>query len=421
MTNIKSINLAKPVKLNLTIKTPLFIGTGETISRAEIAVKNKTYYRSDIHTIIKNENNSDNIINLFKIKNEKPTEPLPELEDLVLKYPKYTAQIMTAGLSSTNEFHEIIKTQNNLYIPGSTIKGAILSVIFNEFISEFISSDEKYEKFIYSILIKRNLFKNYKNNPYNILLQMCMYWLHESDKDTTIPDLNKIEKIVDIANKNIDNRKFILKTNKINKYRFKKWISVTDTNTKSLDNLGLFECRRIYNDNNNDSYLIENFELIKPETKFSFEISSFIKRYTIEELLYLISDHYGYILEKTENWLQKSNPNKNQDNFYLPTFNKNETPIRLGFGGSIENTTIRPAFANIYRGDKLNKILSDYSKNWELLNNNEVNDKELNDKELNDKEVNDKEVDPKTAWITYYSPGAGNKLTSLGWASITRE
>lgn len=126
------------MKCNVTVKSPVHIGSGEKYTASEYVKSKAKTKKGTILNIIKRMDVSNYFISLDDDKKDDflrdLSNPNFNLKDFDSKIPntfmKYRAiNKSKKEISPTQEITEAIKTLNEAYIPGSSIKGAIKSAI----------------------------------------------------------------------------------------------------------------------------------------------------------------------------------------------------------------------------------------------------------------------------------------------------
>lgn len=120
------------VKVKVTILTPTHIGNGQEIGKAGYFVAENKVHIIDMERFI-----ADNYFSqpqnlellLSTIRNGKT---LPEnLRKLARNYLRYSLPVISSDRNITQNIKEFIKTAGKVYIPGSSLKGAILTAVSN--------------------------------------------------------------------------------------------------------------------------------------------------------------------------------------------------------------------------------------------------------------------------------------------------
>lgn len=184
-------------QIPINILTPIHIGSNDTFSANEYLFLGDNVYRINIVNYFNSEFNRKNQDKLIKrIQDENFS--LSKLEyvdvDLLKSFSKYC---LVNKCSSYPEKHNIqiecaIKSQNKLYIPGSSIKGAIKTALFYNAIKlNEISDINNRLPFNSSYSIMRDYFKPSENSRYNEILRFLQ--IEDSSNFDNIPHLHEVK------------------------------------------------------------------------------------------------------------------------------------------------------------------------------------------------------------------------------------
>ena len=124
------------MKVNIKVKSPVHIGSGDKYGASEY-IKGKGKFNKKIVDTIKridvsqyflslNDDDKDKFVKNLSVKSFN----LKSIDSNLNNFKKYTAINKCNELKYNKEIFESIKTLNQLYIPGSSIKGAIKTAIF---------------------------------------------------------------------------------------------------------------------------------------------------------------------------------------------------------------------------------------------------------------------------------------------------
>jgi len=132
------VNSSKvPFQVRLQILTPVHIGSGETINRLDYFIKGDYCRRIDIDSLL-NDSAFQSIKDKF-LESAPSGQPIDKLvpESLLEKHIRYRIPLHNS-VRGTNliEIRLFIKSAGRVYIPGSSLKGAILSALCYEKLKE---------------------------------------------------------------------------------------------------------------------------------------------------------------------------------------------------------------------------------------------------------------------------------------------
>ena len=190
--------------LRLTTLSPIHIGSGKSYSCCEF-VPAKAKSKGQIVKIIKRVNLtnyysslSDDRKDTFLASLTNSNFELKQFDKKIKKdFVRYQC-IDNSRVDFINEVQEHIKTSDKLYIPGSSIKGAIRTAIFYDLLTEKdmdkigrdISSNRRNNSFLSNDLLKKHFTSGFGNDAqYNIFRFMQV-------ADTTTTNLPRIEQVL---------------------------------------------------------------------------------------------------------------------------------------------------------------------------------------------------------------------------------
>lgn len=202
------------MKCNIKVLSPVHIGSGEKYTASEYVKSKAKTKKGNILNIIKRIDVSNYFLSLDDDKKDEfladLSNPNFNLKDFDNKIPntymKYRAINKSKNeISPTQEITEAIKTLNELYIPGSSIKGAIKSAILYHELDEYMVKNlsrnvidnkgriirREYEKFVNNVFTSNKVFMKSRVQPAQ---KNIMKFLQVSDS-TNI----KIPTIYDVA------------------------------------------------------------------------------------------------------------------------------------------------------------------------------------------------------------------------------
>lgn len=190
--------------LRLTTLSPIHIGSGKSYNCCEF-VPAKAKSKGQIVKIIKRVNLtnyysslSDDRKDTFLASLTNSNFELKQFDKKIKKdFVRYQC-IDNSRVDFINEVQEHIKTSDKLYIPGSSIKGAIRTAIFYDLLTEEdmdkigrdISSNRRNNSFLSNDLLKKHFTSGFGNDAqYNIFRFMQV-------ADTTTTNLPRIEQVL---------------------------------------------------------------------------------------------------------------------------------------------------------------------------------------------------------------------------------
>ncbi len=152
------------MRLKIKVLSPLHIGSGEEISPLEYIFHDGKFIRLDMESLF-NDTNFQPHMDKF-IRSAKYQRYIKELLplNLLLKYPLYTLDVSSSeNTNNPRVVKEFIKSLGRVYIPGSSLKGSILSgVIYKIALQKNIKNLRDYESLISQVLEEVSTKKNLK-------------------------------------------------------------------------------------------------------------------------------------------------------------------------------------------------------------------------------------------------------------------
>ncbi|UJG44414.1 MAG: type III-A CRISPR-associated RAMP protein Csm5 [Candidatus Heimdallarchaeum endolithica] len=328
-------------QLKLILKTisPVFIGTGEIISRAEIALKNHVLYVANIEKMA-NKIDLDKLNKLIRKAVTEKKGKHEELERIVKEGYEYRVVTGKNVEDISLELKEHIKVKNNLYIPGSSIKGSILSAIINTSLIELAEFSQAFQEFVEDIANKK--FKD-KNKINSALVGIALQWL--KNKDQLIRKYREISK---------DEIK------ELGKRRFDRWIQVTDTNLVKIEKYGVILPVERKGGKGAPLPILQEMIRRNKELEFEMNLLNSNQEVKLKQLLEIVDKYYTKIFEKELKWCQDrkirlvNNKLQKEENEYL---------LRIGLGTGNTAISLIPTMQEL---DPKNRLLATYGKNWRL-------------------------------------------------------
>jgi len=242
--------------MKLKVLTPVHIGSGEKISNLEYIIKNNEFLFYSFDDTIKEILNYDNFQNIaYELKEG--------IEKIIEKYNinlKPTYKIPFKSQSKEKDVYEFIKSRNKVYIPGSTIKGAIRTCYFyyklkndanlrNNFLND-LRRTRKDELKKLALEYENKIFRNNSNNIRNDIFKNVLV----SDSDLYEPE-SSLE-VIEIYKGNLSLNLEVLRKNFI----FEVKIKINDKNLED-------EIKKSIIEFSND---LVNY--LRSETKYNLEL-----------------------------------------------------------------------------------------------------------------------------------------------------
>jgi len=265
-------------KFKIKILSPVHIGSGNEISPLEYFIKDGKFYRVDVDSLFSSPEFKpmmDKFIEKAKLKREI-SEILPV--NLLEKHVLYSIDVSPLNKQPNPiQVKEYIKSAGRVYIPGSSLKGSILSGV------------------IENVLSKKKI--------------------------------EKLENFEDLLGKTLSE---IRKENKFDSGKFIRWIDVRDSDLKKpeetleLSLIKIIGARR-------GGLLPVLYETLKEDVEFETEIISHSK-HSEEEILKFADQFYRNVYQKEREF-------KRGKNIILPEIPSNSYLLRIGQGSTAWSTS----------------------------------------------------------------------------------
>lgn len=251
------------MKVEVVTLTPVHIGSGGKITPFEYLSKDGLFYRVDLEQALQ-ELPPENIQQTLLKKNTSLTDIDPEAHK---KYPRY---ILDAEETARGDVREHIQFEDSFYIPGSSLKGAILSSLYYHVLTR---ETEKQATILSCLQREKNHGK--KGEAYRTLQNIVFEAVTERTP-------------------------YSPRRQRRGDQRFTPWLRITDSNQLHADNMYVSRVWAEGTDRNTAAY----YELIKPETTLNIEITpQRLKQDIAERLLELTDEFYRLVAERgSEQW-----------------------------------------------------------------------------------------------------------------------
>jgi len=229
-----------------------------------------------------------------------------------------------------------MKTSNQFYIPGSSIKGAILSALYWYILKECCKNSSEINDLVKACLIKDNVLLRLHDTEYKRFIvtrwnrryqrkefqfdQILMNILFES----FIEKSERERYIKDRKDKR--GREYV-----VNDIKFAPWLQVTDTTPISAESAYVSLCKVYGTRRNVEVY----YELLKPKSRLRFEMSIQKARLDLQEIFNSFNKFYSRVLDEEKKWFKR-----NRINLSLNPIENGEYILRLGQGSSSLATSL---------------------------------------------------------------------------------
>ncbi len=399
----------RPIPVQLRVLSPIHIGTGEAIQPTELVIdetkkqvkgKYKTFYqiyRADLAKITQEAQRQGTLREFYDLLEAsfRSRTPNPKLHALTKKYPLYWLYA-NENFPLTREYREHVKTRNQAYIPGSSIKGAILSAVIHHALTELSYESHKIEAFLEKLLTTnpRNFLGK---RSFDAVLSLAFAWLEQGS---------------DVAKR--FHGKESLRDKAFSGKKFMQWLLVSDTSLLPITGKTNLTVRLLERRGGSPSQAIPSqnatktrrstktqgvstlAECLAPKKTLAFSIELHPNTHlTLPQLRKIIDTHYTMLLEKEREWFTEKGINARIPQKTSPE----STLIRVGFGSGLHSTSLMP-FAKELEESIIRQITRQYARQWRLTKS--------------------RTPEVKTKWLARGQDTKGKIFYyPLGWAELT--
>lgn len=282
----------------IEILTPVHIGAGEDISPIEYIIDDK-FYRIDMDALFKAPSfDRDKFIK----ETTKGSIYLGDInKDLAKKYPLYILDIENEAKKyleqKKSNIKEFIKSANRVYLPGSAIKGSILSALYWYILKEEAKKDENIKTIIISCLTGNpsplfklpNFYQKFLIKKWDEKLRKEIFVFQEIMINLAFYYLIKEE-----------TREFYTS----GKIKFADWLEVSDTNSIEPNDCINIILSEVAGSKRKINIL---FESLKIGSKFNFRLKKQKIMFDEEKILEIVDEFYSKVLEKDKRWTKLNN------------------------------------------------------------------------------------------------------------------
>lgn len=200
--------------LHLTTLSPIHIGSGKSYSGCEF-VPAKAKSKGQIVKIIKrvdltnyysslSDDKKDTFLAGLTNSNFKLEQFDKKIKKDFVRYQCIDNSRVDFRVDFINEVQEHIKTSDKLYIPGSSIKGAIRTAIFYDLLTEedMDKIGKGYNDYLYDNLLRKHFSSGFGNDAQNNIFRFMQV------TDTTTTNIPKIEQVLVVMATNKGRKKY---------------------------------------------------------------------------------------------------------------------------------------------------------------------------------------------------------------------
>ena len=250
------------MKIIIKTLTPVHIGSGKEISPTEYLIENGYFHRINLNSLFADPDFQP-FLEKF-IDSALHTRYLGDLlpQEILKKHILYTLPITGKAKeylkNNKTIVKEFIKTAGKVFIPGSSLKGSILSAIFYHILKENFSSDKEF-------ILQSLQFKNKYENLLDFVFSRFA-------KDSPLK-------------------------------RFTRWLDVIDSNTKNPSEVLQISLVKVKGSKSGKELPIL-YETLKVNVEFTSEIKSQNTIFKEEEILSIANNFYKKVLARDKNQIK---------------------------------------------------------------------------------------------------------------------
>jgi len=169
----------KPVSIKLITLSPIHIGSGSKIGSVEYFLEGEYFYRVDMEKFI-NKLSKDNIeVFIKEAAKGKKIDSMIKNKQILKRFILYKLKVHKSALNKQSKSVEVnlhIRSAGKPYIPGSSIKGSLLSGLYYSLIKENNIRIRKFQE------TQDEVFKKFGGND------RFFHWIDVSDTDLKAPE-----------------------------------------------------------------------------------------------------------------------------------------------------------------------------------------------------------------------------------------
>jgi CRISPR type III-A-associated RAMP protein Csm5 len=301
------------IKVELETLSPLHVGNGREITPIEYVVEGDNFYRVDVDGMLRDTKRFSRERFLEFVEDAVSTHRVPYLGDFERDLAKSHQQYKLRILEKINEVRpprikEYIKSSERFYIPGSSIKGAILSALYWHLLKESCKDYPGIEKIVKACLTKDySTLEGYQNTEYRRFIVTrwnSKYKRYEFQFAQILTNILFESLIVEEERKRyIEERKGKREREQItNNIKFAPWLQVTDTVPIPASNACVSLCK-VFGARRDISVF---YELLKPKSRLNFEMGVQKAGLGVHEILEISDRFYQRVLEVEKKWCEKN-------------------------------------------------------------------------------------------------------------------
>ena len=335
----------------LKVLSPVHIGTGEEIPTTEILFHNNGAYRINIISLFQDHSfdgdgyfNRLNEIDVAKFSLAEFDSKTP------LQHTLYSMQVGSGiNIREYTSIYEMIKTgRSRLYIPGSSIKGAIRTAMIWYYLNEARKTDFNSEELIKAILLKD--FNQIKHT-YNRLSKHKQYFTWVINRRGKV-NIRALDTFLSCLVRDQIAKKY--PRMKSRDTQFLQWLEVSDTDSRRItpENASIHQIETF----NATRTIPIRFEVLNPNVKLFFTIKDDKTTIPLTKILAICDEFYNKVVDVELRFSMK----KQLENipFYYE-LQRTKWKLRLGQGSGAWTTSL------MILADEMG-LLPDYIRSWRI-------------------------------------------------------
>lgn len=333
-------SVEKPQRCTLKILTPVHIGDGEEISPIQYVKDNGELILVDVEAMFKDQNFNPQSFSQY-VKNNKSPYLGGFDEKLARKYPRKRLKLETSLGPHYPSIKKHVRTGGNLYIPGSSLKGAINSALLYYGIKKQIENKSELREAVEACLLKDN--RKLKG----------MRFSKEDYQKYGKGDFKKVLYRIGLD--------YFLRDEVQGKEKggldFKALAEVSDAHQQDLTS-AIYGSKVMGTRRKLPAY----YEALTPDNELLFTIKSLGFRLSLKNLFQIVNNFYAQVLKRDKQWLEENNMKYLVNDVLKLIKNTEGRLIRIGQGSGSLSMSF-PILAE-------EMGLADYAKNWGVTGHN---------------------------------------------------
>ena len=294
----------------IEILTPVHIGSGNEIGPVEYLVDNK-FYRIDMDRLFEDASFDKNGFIRQAVAGNLYLGDFNAA--LVKKYPLYILDIddsaWTYLKSRKPTIKEFIKSGGGVYVPGSSIKGSILSALYWRILKELAQKDPHMKSIIMCCLTRSpadllklpSFYRKFLKQTWNRRLKR-----KEFDFQETLLSLT-FYYLIEESERGVFIKEWLDRKGKrhiTNIVKFASWLEVGDADlTKPSESLHIILTKTV----GGQKQINIPFEAVKTGSNFEFRLKTQKAAFSEDRILEIVDEFYSKVWMKDKEWAKTNN------------------------------------------------------------------------------------------------------------------